>query len=314
MRLEKKIKEVKRRIIPVASTFEVLEQIKRGKKFIPVDKDIDVASLPNNYMLIDVQYKGDSFKTVVPVSVMIFMSNPGEGNIDDALDLISDFYDEVKDFEEENIENGDVNIQSTNWAVTARSSYKTYLLNKLIEANKEEVDLPVWNGDVLDSLDLNDDYVMQRVRAMAAVALGLSVEQVKSYDVGDMIKHVTINDREIEDLTKKEFNRVACWAGSHYEIKTEFRGTENVEYQVEYRHDKKHRIGKKITKKHNIEIFNTRIDEIEKEIEKYRKDKHKSIGRHDQSLIRQYANIEFIAKENPNNQLPLIPPVQKNGK
>lgn len=314
MSLEEKFREDKRRVIHRVPSREALEQIKAGKKFIPVEQAFDVAYLPDDYMLIDVQYKGESFKTVVPMSVMIYMSNPGEGDLDDALDEISDFYDEVKDFEEENIANGDTSVQGTNWAVTARSSYRTYLTNKLTRASEADVDVPEWNEDALAGLDLNDDYVMQRVRAMAAVALGLNVEQVKSYNVGDVLKHVTVNERKVETLTREEFDKITCWAGSHYEIKDEFRGRDDTEYEIEYRHDRGYKVGKKIIKKQDVEVFDARIDDLEAEIETYRREKHGDIGRHDRSLIRQYANIGFIAKEKPDAQLPLIPPVEENGK
>lgn len=312
MSLEEKIKE-KRRVIRRTLPEKVLDQIRAGKKFILVDGTFDPTNLPEGYMLIDVRYKGEGFKTVVPVSVMIYMANPGEGDLDDALDEISDFYEEVEEFEEGMIEDGDVSVQGTDWAVAARSSYRTYLVNKLTKPG-ENVDVPELNEDTLKSLDLNDEYIAQRVRAMAAAALGLSREEVKSYSVGEVLKHVTINERKVEMLTREEFDRITCWAGSHYEVKDEFKGVDGVTYEIEQSHDKGLKVGRRITKKQVCSVFDAKISSLEREIEEYRRKKHGGeVGRHDRNLIRAYTNLKFIAKEDPSAQLPLIPPVKENG-
>lgn len=307
MSLEEKFREEKKRVIRRLPTPEVLEQIGQGKKFIIVEHAFDPAYLPDNYMVIDIQYRGESLKTVVPMNVMIYMSNPGEGDLDDALDEISDFYDEVKDFQNEHLENGDTSIQSTNWAGVARNSYSTYLINKLTQANEDDADVPEWNEETIEELDLHDDYVAQRVRAIAAVALGLDEKQVKAYDVGDVLRHVTVNERKEVPLTQEEFDQVACYAGSHYEVKPEFRGKDDVEYRIEHSYDRNHKVGKKIIKKHEVTVFDADIASLEQEIETHRKEKHGSLGRHDKNLIRQYANIAHIAKENPDCQLPVHP-------
>jgi hypothetical protein len=307
MSLEYKVKE-KKQVIRRVPSQEALEQIQAGRKFIPVEHAFNPAYLPDDYMLIDVQYKGESFKTIVPLGVMVYMNNPGEGDIDDALDEITDFYDEVKDFEEKNIEVGDVSVQGTNWAVTARGSYSTYLTNKLTRANEDDVDVPEWDEDTLESLDLHDDYVSQRVQAMAGVALGLDAKQVKRYDVGDVLKHVVVNERKEENLTREEFDQITCWAGSHYEIKDKYRNKDDREYRIEHRHDKGHKVGKKIIKKQEVDVFDAKICGLEREIERYRREKHGGVGRHDKNLIRQYVNISYVAKENPAVQLPVSPP------
>lgn len=311
MSLEQKVTEKKSRIIRRAPSSEALNLLKQGKKFIPVEKAFDVAYLPDDYMLIDMQYKDESFKTIVPMSVMIYMSNPGEGDLDDALDEITDFYDEVKDFEDDLLEDNDHSIQGTNWAVTARSSYSTYLTNKLTKGNDEDIDTPEWNEKTLEKLDIQDDFVDQRIKAIAGVALGMSIEQVKKYNIKDVLKHVTVNERKTETLNKEEFDKITCWAGSHYEIKDEYKNNNDVEYQIEYEHDEDYKVGTKTIKKQEVEVFDAKIDELESEINTYRKEKHKNIETHDKNLIRQYINIGYISKENPNAQLPVTPPNKK---
>ncbi len=301
---------VKKRVLPRTPPSQVLEEIRQGKKFIIVDNDFDPNYIPLSYMLIDMRYKNTSFKTLVPQNLLFYLANPGEGDdLEDALDEITDFYDEVKDFEEENIENGNTSIQGTNWAVTARSSYRTYLINTLTKASKGDADVPEWNTEALEALDLNDNYVAHRVKAIAAIALGKSVKEVKKYGVGDVLRHVTINERKTENLSAEEFNKVACHCGSHYELKDEYRNDPNVEYHINSSLSSK--TGTKTTKKKDVEVFDAKIDQLEKEIEMYRREKHGTVGRHDQNKIRMVANLEYIAKENPDVQLPVTPPDKK---
>jgi len=142
----------------------------------------------------------------------------------------------------------------------------------------------------------------------------LGVDEVKRYNIGDVLRHVTVNERKVENLTREEFDRITCWAGSHYELKDEYKGGGDTEYQIAQRHDTNHKVGKKIIKKQDVEVFDASIDGLEQEIDAYRREKHGELGRHDRNLIRMYANIGYIAREDPDVQLPVTPPDQEHGK
>lgn len=307
MSLEEKFREGKKFVLRRTPSAEVLEQVKDGKKFIIVGQDFNDV-IPLGYMLIDMRYKGESFRTLVPQNLLFFLANPGEGSVDDALDEIDDFYGEVEDFEDELLESNGDSVQGTNWAVTARTAYATYLINKLTKASEVNADVAVWNEQITKELDLDDDYVAQRVRAIAAVALGKTAEQVKGFNLGSVLKHVTINKRKAEQLSREEFDKVTCWAGSHYEIKEEYQNDPNVEYRIDRRHDTGHKVGEKIIKRQDVAVLDSRISDLEKEIMAHRKSKGKEVGRHDLMLTRIYANLTYIAKEDPQKQL-IIKPV-----
>lgn len=287
---------------------EVLDEVHAGRKFIVVESDFDEIYTPTGYMLIDMRYKGDSFKTLVPQNLLFYLANPGEGDVDSALDEISDFYGNVKDFEDDLLEENGDSVQGTNWAVTARESYQTYLINKLTRAGANP-DVPEWDPEALKSLGLDDKYVLQRVRAIAAVALQKSPESLKQYGIGDVLKHVTIRERKVEALTREEFDTITldCWAGSHYEIRDEYRNLPDVRYDIERMHDKNHKAGVKITESQSIPVLDKRVDDLEQEIELHRKEKGMAIGRHDRQLIRTYANAVYIAKEDASKQLAVMP-------
>jgi predicted small secreted protein len=286
-------------------------------KFIVVEEDFKEDTVPQDYTLINMKYKGDSFKTLVPQSLLFYMVNPGEGNIDDALDEISDFYRNIEDFEDELIEKNESSVQEVNWAMLSRESYQTYIINKLVrdktydEDDKNSGQVPEFNPDILHGLDINDEYVANRLRAIAAVSLGKTAKEVKNYGVGDVLKHVTVKKEKVTKLSKKEFDKITCWSGSHYEIKPEYRNKKDVKYEINHRHVRSYKVGTKKIKKKEVPVFDAKIAELESEIEQYRGKKHENLGKHDKALIRQYINLAHIASENPNAQLDIKPPTKE---
>jgi hypothetical protein len=137
-------------------------------------------------------------------------------------------------------------------------------------------------------------------------------EEIKKAELNDLLKHVIINKKTVEELSKEEFKNITCWAGSHYEIKDEYKNRDDVQYQIEYKHDRKYMQGKKTIHKKDIVVFDAKIRELEKEIRERRKKKGDNIKRHDEMMIRQYINMAYIAKENPKAQLEVTPPLRKD--
>ncbi len=318
MNLENKLQQQKKRVVRRHPSAEALAQVEMGNKFIIVQDDFDLSNVPQGYTLIDMRHKGISFKTLIPQSLLFYMANPGEGNPNQALEEIADFYGEAKDFEDDLIENGKTNVQETNWATLAKGSYDTYLINRLVKHRKGEKDgkgepVPELNTEVLRQLNLNDSYVSQRVKAIAAIALGKTADQIDTHEVKDVLRHVSVGTKKTkvkERLTREEFEKITCWAGSHYEIKSEYRKGD-VKYEIEYEHSKSHMEGKKtFYRDEDIikPVLDAKIRVLEEDIAEYRKKIHSGLGRHDQALIRQYINLTHIAPENPRAQLNIKPP------
>ena len=284
---------------------EISDRIRQGKKFIVVEDSFDLGNIPNGYSLVDVKYKGSSFKTLIPQSLIFYMANPGEGSIDDALDEISDFYGDVEDFEEDIMRENGTSVQETDWAVMARGSYRTYLINKLVKSgrkNNEGEPVPEFKIDELNRLRLYDPEVKKITKAIAALALGKSIEDVGEYSVDGVLRHVTFTEVKTEQLSREEFDRITCWAGSHYEIKPEFKDDG---YKIEKRHDRDFKTGTRIiTRTRTVEA---EIRKFEDEIEQIRKEKGDEIGRHDRALVRQYVNLVHIANVDSGNQLDIMP-------
>ncbi len=319
---------VKKQIIRKTPSNEIMQEVQKGNKFILVEREFNQAFIPQGYTLIDMKYKGDSFKTLVPQSLLFYMANPGEDDSDSALEELADFYGDIEDFEEEMIENGDTSPQEANWGTIARESYSTYLINKLVkhklgESDEDGDSVPEFDEKTLKELDLNDDYVAQRVRAIAALSLGKSQDEIKKMEVKDLLKHVTIFQRKTREVTDaQELEQVRCYAGSHYELKEEYCNKKGRTGDIRENNSDKSEYSinghsGEVTKTFNVDkkisVFNSRVYELESDIQKYREQKHKEkLGRHDSALIRQYANLAYIIKENPQAQLDIKPSAKLN--
>lgn len=320
MNLERQLR--KRVAVNKLPSADVMQRVEQGRKFIPVQDDFSSGNVPQGYTLVDTGFRGNSFKALVPQSLLFYMANPGEGDSDSALEQLADFYGDAEDFEEDQIGDGKTSVQEMNWATIARSNYRVYLINKLVTHKRagfardgDGEPIPEFDKSTLRELDLDDPYVEQRAKAMAAVALGKTAEEVKKYGVDQVLKHVTVREKSTVALTREEFQNITCWAGSHYELRDEYRnGNSGAVYNIDKRHDRDHMVGTKTINEKQIAVFDAQIHALEGEIGAYRKKKHGKVGRHDSALLREYVNLAYIAKERKDAQLDIKPPVEEEKK
>lgn len=283
----------------MAPSPNVSKEIEAGKQFIIVD-DMPLSSIPEGYTLIDMKYKNNSFKALIPQNLLFYMANPGEGNIDDALDQITEFYNNAKDYEDDFIDDGNTSVQQASWSTLAKKSYETYLINKLVKtkngAYNDGEPVAEFDANVLKQYGFSSHEVDSRARAIAALLLNKNLKDIKEQNIEHILVHVT----ETKNLSKEEFKNITCWAGSHYELKSEYKSQG---YAIEHKHDKEHMVGKKTV---TTDYINASIENIEKEAlslmtETAKKDPHS------EALFRQYINLKYISKENPGVQLPIMP-------
>lgn len=319
MNLEQKVRQ--KVIVRKATSNEVVTQIRDGSKFIIVDDSFHQSQIPRGFTLINVRYREDSFKTLVPQATLFFVAEPGENDPGEALDEVADFYRDIKFFEDDMIERGDTSVQGANWASTARESYRTYLINVLVKGNEDDND-PEFDKETLKRLDLDDPFVRDRVKVMAGLILGKSKDEISTYDVKDVLRHYSKSDSVIKgetlDITNEEFRKITkmryvprhdahtknmrCLGDSHYYLLPEYENNKDWDYDL--------RTMTKTAKRHDWEA---NIAQIEEDIMKYRENKNgKEAGRHDMALIRMYANIAHIAKDNPRAQLDVMPAIKES--
>jgi hypothetical protein len=301
---------------------DVLSEIEKGNRFIVLEDE--PAYIPDDYILINMRYKEKEFKTLVPTQIIYFLANPGEGSIDDALDNVLDFYNDVKDFEKQSMLDGKTCAQSVNWATTSKDSYRVYLINKLTKNGNE------FDEEVIARLDLNDDFVDQRLKGIAALCLEKAIDEVKAAELKDLITKIDVNhvkdgDGKVVGISKDEFKKITsfryspiphmstktmkCLGDSHYDLKPEYINDPFWDYNLRTMS----KTQRSIEVTDHFAKLDKSINALETEIEDYRIAKSKTgndpnkIGVHDQSLIRQYANLKYIAKENPAALLDIEP-------
>mgnify|MGYP001599432957 CR=1 FL=1 len=304
---------------------EVLKAVENGSRFVIVEQDFDSNNVPEGYTLVNMKYRNDSFRTLVPQNLLFYMANPGDGDVDHALEEMANFYGEVEGFEDSMIDEGKTSVQDVNWATNARETYRTYLVNKLVRPDGSLEDSPEFNPDALRALDLDDPYVAERIKVMASLALGKSKDEIATYEVKEVLKHYSrakdftptgtqeqIGDQEFRKITKMRYKAgwddhtktMRCLGDSHYDLLPEF--VNNAEWDFDLRTMTK-------TKK-KIE-WNTDLEQLERDITEYRSNKHSGqLGRHDGALLRMYANLAHIVRENPASQFDIQPPIKGDTK
>jgi hypothetical protein len=303
MNLEQRLKQ--KRVAVTRLPEDVEAKIRAGSRFIIVDENLRFSSVPQGFTLIDMKYKDDIFRALVPQQLLFYIANPGENSPDEALDSLTEFYTEVEGLEDTMMNQGHMSVQEADWATLARRSYGTYIINKLVKSSAGKLSedgepLPEFDSQTIKQLDLKDAYVEARTRAIAAIALGKTAKELKEYNLSKVLKHVTLNERQVQKMTWAQFHQVACYAGSHYELRSKYRGGEAT-YDLANR---------TVTteKKETLKFLDKDIATFEKEISAYRTKKNSKISPHDAALIRQYINLAYIAPEKPEAQLDITPP------
>lgn len=311
MNLEEKVR--KKVIVKNKLPDSALEKIEERRSAIRLDGPVDDGEIPDGYM--QVQFPGEFGQDEVYLlkhSFCWYLTNEGEGDVDEALAETAEGYHDLKGIEDEDMDKGGTSIPESFLATKARENYKILLINKLVKSkwagfarDGDFEPIAEFDSNALKSLDLNDPFVENRVKAMAALALGKKGEAVKAYDVGKLVKHVTVKVKKSEFervLDKKQLNKMRCYMGSHWELSPEYRRDPDFKMKAGGRVYQR-------TARENVGVLDGQIEDLKKEILEYRMKKHEGkLGPDDEQLISTYANLKYIAPENPKSQFDIHPP------
>ena len=267
--------------VPIIPSPEIELRIRQGKKFIFVDNDYDPEAVPDGFSLVEHAYRGNIFKAIIPHSVLYHMGNNGD-NSKNALRELSDFCKEGADYEEK----GKISAQGINWITRGKDSYVTHLTTILTSAKrangKEEI---VFNNEAVKHLMLDQPYIEQRLKAIAAIALGADVKEIQKIpDLSQIAIHVS-DIPHIEETVVPSFVRCEC--GSHIEVRQQY-------------------VIKSVIKNSSLETIDLNMHKLEQEIYEYIGKNGSKLDDEDHNLIRQRINLEYIAYKNPGAQLPII--------
>ncbi|GEM_PF-5539216 len=279
---------------------DIAKFVGERKKLIVLQKPTE--NIPQGYTQLTFAYKGERHTVLIPEKAKFFMANPGEDSDPlCALDELAEFYDDCCDFEHELFLENKLSPSQTNVSTLAKNSYTIWAINQLGKQKNNSED-PKWDDTELERLGLNDKYVEDRVKGIAALMLGKNAKDLKATELSEILVHKNVKGTFKEMLTQKEFEKITCWAGSHYEIKPEFR---NQGYDIDRLHDQHHKVGwKEVHEKEFVHM--PTIKKLEEEIAEYRQKQGKKTTAHDTALIRTYANLKYILKEDASKQLDIL--------
>jgi len=306
------IREVRRRVARKELPFEVSAPVALILENEPI----------KNCVVLSIEYRAKTVRMLVHQALLQYVKDAKEGeddpeDADDAMDVISEFDKCVKKYEMELMKNGKTCIQQAYFTTLARNAYAVYCINKLVKRNDDNNE-PEFDKETIDSLDLNDDFVASKVKEMAALKLGKSCEKLIAYSPKKVLKYIGPEQKNVEKITEQEFRKITymkyqnydftntktmrCLGDSHYYLKPEFEN--NPDWDYDLRTMIKTRINDIDTREAAVAL-ESKICEIDQEIEKYRLKKHKKenknqIGPHDTQLRHMYSNIAHIYGENPN--------------
>ncbi len=328
---------------------EISDLVSQGRKFIPVDRDFDARYIPKGYSKLKMKYNGDVFIALVPKYMLGIIANEGEGDNGKAMDALADLCHEIEQYEDGLMLEGMTNAMEAHLGTIVTNNYEVRSLNELAKPGMKadgstDVDNPVYDDERLKQLDLDDPYVLQRVKAIAAIMLGKDASELDEAELADIVDHKTVMGNFREKMSVEELSEVTCYAGSHYELKPEYKGTSGNPFEGE-KDGMKININRTMSE-HNLAGVKS-VDRIERpvieattqqlldEISAYRMQKREGaagqqgenevehrtertestptqalapVGRHDQQLIMQYINARYIAADNPNARLNIHPP------
>jgi hypothetical protein len=270
------------------SSDEVRQLIRQGRKLVFVENDLDV---PDGYMLLTVNFKGQKVRAVMPERLLFYMANRGEGDAGDALDEIADFYRDAEENEADSIAKGEASAQKADIVTGARNSYEVYLINKLTSNGTK------FSAEEIKRLGLDDSDIERRVKTIAALCLDKQAEELRESKLADILVHKTEADYATEGVVSEDVAyQVRCDMGSHWEYRTKYKTVR-----------RKSVFSQKVA----TSSIEGRVEQLEKEIEQARIARRQDIGRHDRNLIRQYTNMRYIVQENPAAQLDVSPAYAK---
>lgn len=274
-------KQVERQEVQITPPPEVELKIRQGKKFILVDDSYDPEAVPDGFSLVEHSHRGKIFKAIIPHSVLYHMGNKPGGDPKQALKELSDFCREGEEYEDK----GNISPQGINWINRGGDRYVARLTTLLTYAKKvdgrEEIG---FTNELVKHLMFDDPYVEQRMKAIAALALGVNINELqRTQDLSQIAVHVT-NIPSAEETLIPHF--VRCDHGSSIELKAQ--------YAV-----------KRVVRTTAVETIDLNMARHEKEIHDHIS-ASAPLDPQDCNLIRQRINLEYIASKNPKALLPMI--------
>jgi len=307
MQLQRQKKKSVQKRTKVAPS-HVKEQAAEMKPLIIVEQDFDQRYVPEGYVKLNLKTSKSQFIALVQAKTMFYLdsNNLDNGDVDEGLDALSDLYESIE--EANNVWGNGTGITAggVDLAVTVRSNYQTLLTNSLLvglsdEQSGDQIRDADYDASEIERLCLDHSYVVDRMKGIAAVALGKTMDEVVEEDLADVLGFHNeeeivqdINFREVADLDPRygyerpsDRKHMICTGASYYYLKPELRdGEDGWEYNL--------RSGKRT----RTEITSSnlkQIDDLTQEIEDYQREHGQDFSDHDANKTRMAINMKYRA-------------------
>lgn len=182
----------------------LIDELRKGRRFIPVPKEVEINSdsLPEELILHDITFPtGDFYRAVIPRRVMMYVGdkeNPDE---------LWDVYQEILKYEKVLMKDRKTDVSVSFFAQQVRDSYEVGMINSLLDDEGKTTQAD-FKKEILEKYE-GKSGVSQTVQQIAKTYSGL--QKVEKYKPQDVLKHVT------EEVDIKVSKKVKCYKGSHWE-------------------------------------------------------------------------------------------------
>lgn len=261
---------------------EVELEVRQNKRFVLVNDDYDREATPDGYSLVDHAYRDRIVKALIRQSVMSCMGHIEQegGDPKQALRELSAFCKDGEAYEER----GRISPQAINWIGKGREDYVHCLATILTSEKSNGSNEIVFSNKRVGHLMLDHPYVAERLKTIAALALGVDAKELQSVrELSQFVVHETY----VPSMEQVIVPQLRCDFGSRMVIKQQY-------------------VVRTIIGTAAVKTLDLNMAKIENEIHDYIHEKGTPLDGFDRDLIRQRINMEYIVCKDPNAQLPII--------
>jgi hypothetical protein len=275
-----------------------------GATIIPL-ADGQVVTHPE-YAPAHVEIDGKEKHFLIKQQAAISINRDGSDDPDIGLMETTKAYCEFKErVERPNMDKGESDPADSIVGTKIQDAHDNYLVTKLVRG-KEGNTKAEFDDKTLKELGFKDKYVSDRLEAMAMSALGVKELPESGGDLTGIIEHVDKAYMHTEKIEGKEFERVFCYAGSHWRVRDDYRGAEGEEVEADSM-SRSVRSGRRRTPRKRIfQTFTPDVQKYEEEIIKHLREKGK-LHPDTRNLARTYVNLKHILPNDKSKALPTYP-------
>lgn len=190
--------------VPVPS--ELDEQLRKGKKFVVINDDINEDDLPEDLYVVNLTFPDtSSYRAVVPKRVLAYVGD--KNNFDE----LFDFYQEILEHEKKLMKERSVEPGTSYFAQKTRDALEVSMINELVSFGGFYGETPIMKDEYIQKYE-KDPEVSGLIEKLVKTYTGL--DSAEKADLRSVLHHV---NKKVEIQTEK---RVYCDMGSHWDWKT----------------------------------------------------------------------------------------------